>query len=289
MSEKPDQAVRFQQEATKKEAVSLASNKKTGATCPHCGAALDAKYELCPVCGKKIVDYCTFCGADMGPGVKVCPECGMSGDGVVCPTCGTLNFRSYCYKCQTPLTRAAVKALEKAREDPKVKEAARIISRLAELQSQLTEEEIEQAVPEISPEAKKLMALLGNTEYTVPHNKETAPPKEEIVREYESLVKDVNDVLQGMLPPPGATTPQERTYYSARKQAIIETVTRTVEVTGTVMKQKLQWICNWCGCSHNYPEECTRPELGGEWIYTDVPVTKVVGTRDITTQRKIYK
>ena len=94
--------------------------------CPHCGAVLDKDYEWCPVCGAKLADYCTFCGAPMLPDDLDCPECGMPADGVVCPDCNVRNFRPFCRQCGRPLSRAARRAVEKAKQDPKVLEAARM-------------------------------------------------------------------------------------------------------------------------------------------------------------------
>ena len=32
---------------------------------------------------------------------------------------------------------------------------------------------------------------------------------------------------------------------------------------------KVAWICNFCGCWHNDPDECVRPDLKGRWVYDD--------------------
>ena len=92
--------------------------KDASGKCPHCGAALDRPdYEICPVCGGKLVDYCTFCGAPMHPDDVDCPECGMPSDGVECPACHIRNFRPFCRQCGQPLSKAARRAVEKAKED----------------------------------------------------------------------------------------------------------------------------------------------------------------------------
>jgi len=95
------------------------SHRTDGSRCPICGAEISSRFEICPECGGKLVSYCTFCGADMDRNDTECPECGMPAGGVKCPECGTLNHRSFCSKCNTPLTRAAQKAVQKALEDPK--------------------------------------------------------------------------------------------------------------------------------------------------------------------------
>ena len=74
---------------------------------------------------------CTFCGAPMEPGDTVCEECGMPVDGVVCPQCGTRNYRTFCSHCNMPLTKAAQRVVEKAKEDPKVIQAAQLMDQAA--------------------------------------------------------------------------------------------------------------------------------------------------------------
>lgn len=72
--------------------------------CPHCGAAVDFHMELCPHCHHPLhPDVCTYCGAEMEPEDQFCCECGGPRKGITCPICGTLNFRSFCSHCNTPL------------------------------------------------------------------------------------------------------------------------------------------------------------------------------------------
>ena len=110
-------------EASKKQ-VRPSLKSKSSRKCKHCGAEIELNVEFCPFCGKKLVDYCTFCGAPMDASDTVCEECGMPAEGTVCPKCGTFNVRSFCRKCNEPLTRAAARAIEKAKEDPKVQQMA---------------------------------------------------------------------------------------------------------------------------------------------------------------------
>ncbi len=181
---------------------------------------------------------CTFCGAPMEAGETVCEECGMPADGVVCPNCGTRNYRTFCSCCNTPLTRAAQRAIEKAQDDPKVQQAARLMDQAAELEAAM--------------EAA-----------------EEGPAKEQAEKTYQQVVKDINQLFEEMLPPAGSTPEEQYNYYSARKVA--------VETIRTVKKEtRTGWVCNYCGCLHRYPSQCVEPWHGGTWIYKTITETEVV-------------
>ncbi len=180
---------------------------------------------------------CTFCGAPMEPGEKICEECGMPADGVVCPICGALNYRTFCSRCNTPLSRAAQRAVEKAKEDPKVIQVAQLMDQAAKLEEAL----------ETTAEG---------------------PAKEQVQQQYQQMVKDIDQLFEEMLPPAGSTPEEQYNYYSARKVAV-ETV--------RVIKKESQtgWVCNYCGCFHRQPSECAEPWHGGTWIYRTIEETVV--------------
>lgn len=200
----------------------------TGVKCPYCGGAVAADDEICPHCGARLTSDCTFCGTPLLPGEIECPECGMPVGGVRCPECGTLNHRAFCRCCNAPLTRAAVKAVEKAKADPLFQECEMMADKLSAM-----EKEIAAAAPEEA-------AILKT--------------------EQKKLVCSLNERLSRMLPPPGSTPKEQMIYYSARKVAVnVRSVTR----------EKVGWVCNYCGCTHSRPAECTKPQLGGHWVYEE--------------------
>ncbi len=251
--------------------------KEADGACPHCGAPIEADMELCPVCGWKVVDYCTFCGAPMSPEDMDCPECGMPSDGVLCPDCGTRNFRPFCKQCGKPLSRAARMAIEKAKQDPKVQETARLMRRMAELQSELETLDQEEALEteaakprelsDVEKRYRELMAKVGFTPAEAP--KVTKPTKhtrsrDAILEEFRKAVEDTNKVLEEILPPAGMTPQEQRNYFTARKMAVIEIVT---EVSyGINPQETLVWKCNHCQVTHSSPEACSFREFGGQWI-----------------------
>lgn len=240
-----------------------------GRACPNCGSRIGEDWEFCPVCGIPLVPWCTFCGAELPPGAAECPECGMPRKGTVCPRCGTLNARSFCRNCNEPLTRAARREVERALEDPLFLRAAELAVKLAEDFS----EPDTSAPAELPPDILRLKELLSAVKFGSPQSpqKDTPAPvesapaatvrsrsREEMRAEYERMKAELNSILGRMTPPPGSTPQQQRNYYSARNIPVLKKI-----------RVKVAWICNFCGCWHNDPDECVRPDLKGRWVYDD--------------------
>ena len=243
--------------------------KDASLKCPHCGAALDRPdYEICPVCGGKLVDYCTFCGAPMSPSDIDCPECGMPADGVECPA-------------------------------PKVLETARLLVKIAQLEAELeTAGTPEDGTPEEPTEAeirlKALMAKVGFTAAEKPKvtSRKVGRSREEIMAEYTQAIEDANKVMEEMLPPVGMTPQEQRNYYTARKVAVMEVMEE--RWWGIKVTETMGWVCNKCQVLHKDPSECCVAEFGGEWVTCDTMHVVEEGTEGaelcITKiEKKVYK
>lgn len=277
-------------------------NENVGSgNCPYCGATVEADYEICPACGHRLVEYCTFCGANMLPTDIDCPECGMPSDGITCPDCGTLNFRSFCRKCDRPLSRAARKAVEKAKADPKVQEAVAILAKMAELEAEMQnatddDEGVTDDTPHEPTEKElRLRQLMGKVGFK-PSEKPKAQPKqsssrsrEEIQAEYQRMVEEANKVLESMVPPAGSTPQEQRNYSTARKVAVMETYKEKVTVSYISQQiERMGWVCNRCQVFHRSPEECLVREYGGYWTTRTVDVWST-REEEVEKQRKVYK
>lgn len=276
--------------------------RKASGECPHCGTPLENdKYEICPVCGGKLVDYCTFCGAPMRPDDVDCPECGMPSEGVICPTCNIRNFRSFCRQCSQPLSRAARKAVEKARQDPKVHEATRLMSKLAELEAELEasipdeDEEEPQGPTEGELRLREIMAKVGFTPAQKPKvtKRRIGRSRQEILAEYQKAIDEANKVFEEMLAPQGSTPQEQRNYYTARKVAVMEVIEHTWY--GIKKEDVMCWECNRCHVLHNNPQNCAVREFGGKWIRcssTEIVAEGTPGAQKFTEkvgERKVYK
>lgn len=303
MDERQKQRIRVRTDERAREAQNLSVNTRQNvalAACPFCGSAVEPNYEICPVCGHKLVEYCTFCGANMAATDIDCPECGMPSDGVTCPDCGTLNFRSFCRKCSRPLSRAARKAVEKAKADPKVQEAVDIMVKMAELEAEMqnaTEEDnvIDDTPHEPTEKELRLRELMGKVGFT-PAEKPKAQPKqnksrslEEIQAEYQRMVEEANRILESMVPPAGSTPQEQRNYSTARKVAVMETYKEKVTVSYVArQEERMGWVCNECQNFHNSPQECYVREYGGHWTMKTVDIW-ATREEEVEKQRKVYK
>lgn len=303
MNEGQKQQIRVRTDERTREAQNVSVNTQQNVAltaCPFCGSAVEPDYEICPVCGHKLVEYCTFCGASMSATDIDCPECGMPSDGVICPDCGTLNFRSFCRKCSRPLSRAARKAVEKAKADPKVQEAVDIMLKMAELEAEMqnaTEEDsiIDDTPHEPTEKELRLRELMGKVGFT-PTEKPKVQPKQnksrsraEIQAEYQRMVEEANKVLESMVPPAGSTPQEQRNYSTARKVAVMETYKEKVNVSYIAgQEERMGWVCNQCQIFHRCPEECGVRKYGGHWTTRTVDIW-ATREEEVEKQKKVYK
>lgn len=262
--------------------------------CTRCGAATEPDWEICPRCGQNLhAECCSFCGATTNSDDVFCPECGNPKTGITCPGCHTLNFRSFCRQCNTPLNALAHAALEQVRQSPQLQQAFAIAEELAKLEELLSQSDEDAAerteIPELSEENrafvnqyKDLLAAFrgqGQEEKKETTGSPSPEPtqkkkftlnisdKEEAVAQYNAKLEEMKNALNAMLPDPGMTPQMQRDYYTAIK------VEMTVK---TNVKVKIGWQCNAYNCIHSKPNECVEPFKGGRWIYEDVEqVTRV--------------
>jgi predicted amidophosphoribosyltransferase len=270
-----------------------------GSSCNHCGAVTKPDWEICPSCGHNLAaELCSFCGAGMTENDSFCPECGNPRTGIICPQCQTLNFRSFCRKCNAPLNAQALQALEEAKADPKFQQALAIAEELAELEEFIMSQQEEDAappeIPELSDENKELvnqykdlLAAFRNQkpeeikkeqpdEKPEPPKPESKPKtsfsinivsKEDAIKKYKEKLADMQAALDAMIPDPDMTPQMQRNYYSARKVEV------TIKTKG---KMELHWICNAYGCIHYDPNDCAEPWKGGRWVYEEREEIKTI-------------
>ncbi len=227
---------------------------------------------------------CSFCGSEMDEDDKFCPDCGNSREGIRCPSCGNLSRRSFCSTCNAPLNELAQQAIKDAKTDAAFLRAESIAAELHELEQKIQslagqrntlDESVKADLKSIADHYER---LFGSDEIAIPKVSTQKAPEisssrvgtdllRAAIEAYREKAEELQQTLDSMLPPAAATPEQQRNFFCARKIRSIsmETV-------------RQQWVCNFCGCYHDHPSECTRPELGGKWIMAPVPtpVTSII-------------
>lgn len=258
-----------------------------GMICPNCGQTVSKEHELCPVCGCRLhADHCTFCGAPMDSDDLFCGECGGSAKGIKCPSCGALSFRSFCPKCHQPVDEIGRAEQQKAKDDPVFQRICSLAEQIVQLQG-YTETPPTDGKDSIPPSVAALLERYRSLQLSSsPLSDEPAQAEAETCRldtsvgqkdnairladsciqeaDLTAAIIELNDLLASLLPEPGQTPQMQRNYYAARKVAVFRT---------TKIKEPVGWVCNLCGCFHHSPDECSKPELGGRWIYKEKEIT----------------
>ena len=227
-----------------------AGGTKPGEThCARCGGLITGICELCPHCMHPLTnDSCTFCGSALYTGDLFCGVCGNPTQGVTCPQCGTQNFRNFCYRCHEPVTEQAQEEQTRAAADPLFRAMNAKMEAIAKLETELQQQhEIQQQ--EIAQQEKQQAVVLK--------------PVQLLKEQYTAMVTDLNALLAQFAPDAESAPAIQRDYFSAR---MIPVYTSEREVV------RSGWICNYCGCHHNVPEECARPWMGGVWKYEEKEV-----------------
>lgn len=292
--------------------------------CAQCGHALEPGLALCPYCGAPTDHtHCSFCGEPMDDDEIFCSSCGNPRRGIVCPTCSTVNYRSFCRSCNTPLNEMAQEAIEKARRHPAVQRARQLNEEMERLQKEMEQllqeystpgpaDGREEATggsssalppfddePQMTEEDRKqlerfynLIGAASKQPVTAKRSPKPEPPTipqqpaapktsiaerrkarlQQLLAEYEAKAKEMRATIDAMLPAPKDPPEEQRNFLCA---CLVETY-RT-----TVMRERknVGWVCNFCGCHHQQPSECSRPELGGKWLYREVEtVTRIKQT-----------
>ncbi|MBQ0081214.1 MAG: zinc ribbon domain-containing protein [Alistipes sp.] len=197
--------------------------------------------EKCPACGGTISsmdEFCLSCGHRL---VGWCTFCGakLLPEEKSCPECGVSVEGIRCPECGTLNQRAFCRKCN----SPLTKAAVRV-------QEKARQDPKFQQAQQLCLEASKMEeSILDGT------------ATQEEITEYKHCVKTINELLGELLPPQGSTPQQQRNYFSARKIAVIHK---------HISYERTGWICNWCGCRHTTPAECSRPDLGGQWLYSEV-------------------
>lgn len=177
--------------------------------CHNCGAQLKPGMVLCPECHHPVNEQCSFCGAQMTANDRFCNECGNPRSGITCPKCNTLNFRSFCHSCNSPLNALATQALERMRRSPRVKiamaakaEMDRIEDEIVRLEQLIEAKQQEQSAPRLdisiktSQKTQDLMAQFAKLTGADPIE-QPIPQQTEVKKKAQKLTVDSSNNYGG--------------------------------------------------------------------------------------------
>ena len=201
---------------------------------------------------------CPHCGAAVGEDCEICPSCGHRLVSY-CTFCGTPMEWSddECHECGAPaegIRCPSCGTLSHSSFCPKCNTpVTRAAVRMAEAAKA---DPVFQAAIGQSAKVEELELRLESA----------APSEAPLIRqELIKVTNDLNDTLAKMLPPAGSTPQEQRNYHCARKVAV------TVR---TIRRVRVGWVCNYCGCTHDQPSECSKPYLGGTWKYENITTSR---------------
>lgn len=183
-----------------------------------------------------------------------------------CPNCGSLVGPTdrFCEECGTSLQAVPVE-----KEMPPV---------LSERTAPVSEKRQENVSAEVETLEKKEAAPDPNSQNTTTEGPlVSAPPSLPLLALQERGKKKESKAAV-----PAPKSKKKSTPKNAMLQGILERsqTKSNVDVpqlayNETVERQRNGWVCNWCGCWHHHPGECSRPDLGGTWLYRTHKTTKI--------------
>jgi uncharacterized OB-fold protein len=278
-----DKQFLYQQQKKKEYEYKQQVVKETTAKCHHCGASVPLDAEICPECKYPVRnDHCTFCGAKIFPEDKFCPECGNPINGIQCPKCGAINFRGFCYNCHEPLTIHAKNERQKALADPKFQKAVALAKELEKLSDTIVYakkntkvklQSLSKEDRELVESYRDLLENLSGLDYTsdVPQASQEDEDTPQIdladtMSKFKQKIADLETILKEFEPNKNDPPQLQRDFCSARNVKI--------KTSGTELV-KVGWVCNYCGYTHHYPEECSKPQCGGTWKYKEIDIDKI--------------
>lgn len=202
----------------------------------------------CPHCGASVEDDCEICPSCGHRLVSYCTFCGtpMEWSDDECPECGAPAGGIRCPSCGTLSNRSFCPKCN----TPVTRAAVRMVE-----------------AAKNDPTFQAAVGQNAKVEELEFRLEQAAPSEVSLIRqELIKVTNDLNDTLAKMLPPAGSTPQEQRNYHCARKVAVTTRITSRVRVG---------WVCNYCGCTHDQPSECSKPYLGGTWKYEDITTSRI--------------
>jgi hypothetical protein len=238
--------------------------------CSNCGWGVTSTADICENCGEWLLTgKCNFCYADIEDGQKFCSECGNPPTGITCKACGTISHFDFCPNCNTPQTEQAQELIKELQDSVEFQNITNLTITESKVSNQILQNSLEQInnyLAKFNPATKKKKSFtLDTDDNNIEENiKATEESSNKVKSEQQNLIeqekKEIEAIrlLKDIQSKKFANNQEARRFFGALKIILPQVI---------IKRKPIGWICNAYGCTHEAPQECADPSMGGTWIY----------------------
>lgn len=249
--------------------------------CSNCGWGVTATADICENCGDWLLKgKCNFCYTDIEEGQKYCSECGNPPTGITCKSCGTLSHFDFCPKCNSPQTEQAQEIIQEISNSSEFQHVTNLSITESQSGTEVSNTSISQINIYLSkfnqkPKREKSFSLEtdnkieDNIKATEESSKKVKSEQSKIAEQEQKELEAIK-LLKEIQNRKFANNQESRRFFGALKIILPQVITK---------RKSLGWICNAYGCTHDAPQDCANPSMGGTWIYE---TSTEISTQEIT-------
>lgn len=237
--------------------------------CPNCGWGVTATADICENCSEWLLTgKCNFCYADFEEGQKFCSECGNPPTGIICKSCGTLSHFDFCPNCNTPQTEQANEIIQELKNSIEFQTISNLI--ISEVQSIANPspnslEQINNYLSKFNQQVKKKKSFSLEADNNIEENiKTTEQSGVKVKSEQDKLIEQEQKEIEAIKLLKEA---QSKTFANNQEARRFFGALKIILPAVIIKRKPIGWMCNAYGSTHETPQECADPSMGGIWIY----------------------